>query len=135
LCAKVLLDYGAATPPVAGSAKRRPAEAVEAPRKRPAEDLQTPRKRQPARKAAQQPLPDWMQDSMFEYGQEEDEEEVRAKKARRRPASKRKMPRVQLHPKGEGKRPSPAKKKGMGVCWGIFTTNFKQKILLVFLFE
>jgi hypothetical protein len=52
-----------------------------------------------------------MQDSMFQYGEEEEEEEeARLRRAKRRPASKRKMPRVQLHPKGE-KRPSPAKKK------------------------
>jgi hypothetical protein len=55
------------------------------------------RKRQPARKAAQlqKPLPEWMQDSLFAYSEEEEEEKAAAK-AKRRPASKRKMPKVQI---------------------------------------
>ncbi len=71
-------------------------EAEEAPPKKLKPEPPTPgRKRQPTRKAAQpKALPDWMQDSLFTYGEEEEEE--KETKAKRRPASKRKMPKVQL---------------------------------------
>ncbi len=63
------------------------------------------RKRQPTRKVQEQkPVPEWMQDSLFAYSEEEEEGKVAAK-AKRRPASKRKMPKVQLgrSPKKRGK--------------------------------
>jgi hypothetical protein len=52
----------------------------------------------------QKPVPEWMQDSLFAYSEEEEEGKVAAK-AKRRPASKRKMPKVQLgkSPKKRGK--------------------------------
>jgi hypothetical protein len=62
----------------------------------------------------QKQVPEWMQDSLFAYSEEEEEGKVAAK-AKRRPASKRKMPKVQL-----GK--SPKKRgKGANLCFIFFS--------------
>jgi hypothetical protein len=80
------------------------------------------RKRQPARKVQEQkPVPEWMQDSLFAYSEEEEEGKVAAK-AKRRPASKRKMPKVQL-----GK--SPKKRGKVSLCF-----YFLFLVFMIFLF-